>query len=1146
MQNTQKLTKKDMNRACLAKCTNLHEKDQHASTIRPVKNNIVRMKKNEMTGTFYRMKQIRKLKLEGTMVALILLLNILTVQAGFFTKPDPSYTEFLQGKKITGIVISSTGDPLPGVSIVVKETTIGVVSNIDGTYTINIPEENAVLVFSSIGYVTAEVPTGTKSTVDVILNEDVKLVDEVVIVAYGTQKKSHLTGSVASLKTDKLDEVPVSRADQALQGKLAGVQINNSNPEAGSAPQIRVRGMGSISANSDPLIVVDGFPVPDGLSMVSMGDVESIEVLKDAASAALYGSRAANGVILVTTKSGNISKAKFNFKMYSGTRTALKLPDLLSTDEYIGLLYNEAALRRLDPAVDGNASVTMAFNKATDAERTGYMILHNYDDQPTNWLDEGLRTHGSMQSYQLSASGGDKNLKYFLSGNYNKEDGIMKNSTYDKYTFRAKMDGKLSKAVSVGVNIAPTFSRQERPAVDLTDYMRFPSWMPIRHNAATAALSGKIAGDYAQPSDFNGSTMSGAGYEGEVWHLSGQSPFSSSNQNPVSIRERTTIFTDDYRLQSNVYLIAEILPGLQFKTSNGIYAAYREYNRKEQTSAIKAGVPNSLTRQTTMHTELLSENTLDYTKKIGNHEIGALVGFIMQKTNDKYNAIVATGFPDEQMLSYNLASQLLLDSPTLPGTTSFYYSEALMSVLGRINYAYKGKYMTSVSFRSDGSSKFSEGHKWGNFPAASVGWRVSEEDFLKSSDWLSNLKLRASLGLTGNNSIPQYSYMNTINTSNYVLGTGTGLMVSGMASNSLALGNPDITWEQTREANYGIDLGLFKNRLGLTIEYYNSNTIQLLLQQPAMYITGHESYWNNIGKVNNKGIEIELSTTNIDKNGFTWKTSANFSTNKNTLLNYGNKTKEDNFGERNEVYRAIVGQPAIQFFGYKSDGVYTTFEEVAAAKAITDASGVPFTYTKFSPVVGGLKVVNTNGDNKLDPDDRVVIGNPFPDFTWGITNTLTYKNFDLSFLIQGVQGNDIIDGNLNYNEQLRLNTAYTNNRYVSPAYPGNSKTVYSTTTGGTDLMLSDYCVEDGSYAALRDFSFGYRIPGAVAKVLKINNMRAYFSAQNLVYLMASNYRGINPEARKTSGNYTSPLLDGYQRGAFPLNRTFTAGIDITF
>ena len=1048
--------------------------------------------------------------------------------------------------KVSGTVTDSNKEPLIGVNIMVSGSKSGTITDFDGKYTIQVPNNKSTLVYSYIGYKTITREVGNNTVINVTLTEDALQMEDVVVVAYGTQKKSHLTGAVSSLKNDKMDELPVSRVDQALQGKLAGVQINNNNPEAGEKPQIRVRGMGSISASADPLVVVDGFPVPDGLSMVSMGDVESIEVLKDAASAALYGSRAAGGVILITTKSGNIKKSKYSFKMYKGIKTALKLPDMLSTEDYTALLQNEAVQRKLDPAINGISSETMAYNRITDNERAAYLVLKNLIDSPTDWLNEGLRPFGAMENYQLSASGGDKNMKYFISGNYTGEDGIMKNSTYDKYTFRAKMDIKLSKSIAIGVNLSPTFSHQERPAVDLTDYMRFPSWLPIHHNAATAALTGKIAGSYAQPSDFNGINISGTGYDNEVWHLTGVSPFNSSNQNPVSIRERTSIFNDEYKLQGNTYITVDILKGLQFKTSNGIYYSNKEYNKKEQTSANKVGNPNSLTRQLTLRSELLSENTLTYDKKWGEHEFGGLAGVTFQKSTNKYNVIVGTNFPDEEMLSFNLASQIILDSPNLPGTSSFYYSETLMSLLGRITYAYKGKYMSSLSIRSDGSSKFAAGNKWGTFPAASIGWRASEEKFLKQYDWISNLKIRASYGLTGNNNIPQYSYMNSINTSNYVLGSSNGVLVSGMASNSSALGNPDITWEQTAEANFGIDLGFFNSRLNVSVEHYNSNTIQLLLQQPAMFITGHQTYWNNIGKVNNKGWEIELSTTNITNRNFTWKTTANLSTNKNTLLNYGDKEKEDNFGERNEVYRAIVGQPAIQFFGYKSDGVWTSFEEVAAAKALTDGNGTLFTYSKFAPIVGGLKVQNINNDNKIDAEDRVVLGDPFPDFTWGITNIFTYKNFDLSFLLQGVQGVDVINGNINYNEQLRLNKAYTTNRYVSPMFPGDGKTVYSTTTSGSDLMLTDYCIEDGSYASLRDLTFGYKIPDNLMRKIKIGELRLYFSAQNLIYIMASDYRGINPEARKTSSQYESPLVDGYQRGAFPLNRTYTFGIDLTF
>ncbi len=1063
--------------------------------------------------------------------------------------------------KVIGVVIDKNKEPLIGVNIIVKGESTGTISDFEGKYSIQVPNSNSSLAFSYIGYKTEERVVGKNRLINVEMEEDSKTIDEVVVVAYGTQKKSHLTGAVASLKNDKLDEIPVSQLDQALQGKMAGVQILNTDPEAGEAPVIRVRGMGSISANTTPLIVIDGFPTPEGLSTLNMGDVESIEVLKDASSAALYGSRAAGGVILVTTKSGNVNKPKYNFKMYTGIRNALKMPDMLSTEQYTRLLMDEAKLRRMDPLVDGTAA-TMKYNLITTGEMASYLLL-KYIDQPTDWVGDALRTNGTNNNFQLSASGGDKNLKYYISGIYTGENGIMKNSSYDKYTFRAKLDANLSKKIKVGFNLAPTYSHKENPGLDLNNYGRYPSWLPLRHNQATALLTGKTIGEYATQSDFNGTIIAGEGMDGEYWNVTGANPGGSSQQNPTSIRERTQTLTDDYKLQSNAYVSIEFLPGLIFKTSNGAYLAYREYNNKQKSSATTFGAPNQLRRQMILHSEMLSENTLNYTKKIGKHEFGALAGFTYQLTGNKYNQMYATTFPDEDLLSYNLALNTVIDNPLanppVVGSTSYYFTEALMSYLGRINYSYAGKYLASVSMRADGSSKFAAGHKWGTFPAGSIGWRVSEESFMKQFDWISNLKIRGSFGLTGNNNIVQYAYMNLINTNNYVTGSGTGTLISGMSANGSSLGNPDITWESTQEADFGLDLGLFNSRVNLTVDYYDSNTIQLLLQEPAMAITGHQMFWNNVGKVNNKGLEFELTTTNIDTKNFSWKTSANLSTNKNTLLNYGKIDHVDNFGERNEVYRAIIGQPAIQFFGYKSDGVYTSFTEVAAAKAVTDANGVPFNYTKYAPIIGGLKVVNVNGDNAINTDDRVVLGTPFPDFTWGITNTFNLNGFDLSFMFQGVQGGLLINGNINYNEQLRGNMAYLKNRFVSPSFPGDGKTVYSTTTNGGDLMLSDYALEDASYAALRDLSLGYTIPLKMVKKIGFSTARAYLSGQNLLYFMGSNYRGINPEARKESinpadkdfspnpqDNNKNPLRDGYQRGAFPLNRTFTIGFDLTF
>ncbi len=1053
--------------------------------------------------------------------------------------------------KVNGTVTDSKKEPLIGVNIKVVGTKTGTITDANGKFSVSVTDTKAFLAFSYIGFKPVVQAVGNSKQLLIEMEEDSKTMDEVVVVAYGTQQKSHLTGAVSSIKGEKMDDLPVSRIDQALQGKLAGVQIQNVDPEAGEAPVIRVRGMGSISAVVSPLVVVDGFPISDGLSSVSMGDVESIEVLKDAASAAMYGSRAAGGVILVTTKSGNIAKPKYNFKMLTGFRTVLKVPEVLNTSQYTKLMYDEAALRMQDPAVDGT-SATMTFNQITNTEKASYLLQQMYLDQPTDWFDQALRNYGMNQNYQLSASGGDKNIKYFISGNYNSEAGVMRYSNYDKYNLRAKIDINLSKAVTIGINITPSYSRKQNPAVDLTDYIRYPSWLPVRHNAATAAATGKIAGDYAQAMDFTGVILSGPGYNNEVWDLTTAKLSGSAVQTPVSVNERTSIVTDDYRMQSNAYMTINILPGLQFKTSNGAYTAYKEYNNKQQTNAKSASSFNTLQRQTTLQTELLSENTLNFTKKIGNHDISALAGFTYQQTGKKYNQIVAQNFLDDNMLSFNYASSLITDDPyaatPVSGITSFYYTEAIESFIGRLNYAYMGKYLFSASLRSDGSSKFADGHKWGTFPAGSIGWRASEEKLLKQIDWLSNLKVRASFGLTGNNNIPQYSYANKINLNNYVLGAGNGTSVTGMSSNDTFLGNPDITWEQTEEGNYGIDLGLFNSRLNVTVEYYNSNTIQLLLQQPAMYITGHQTSWQNIGKVNNQGVEIELSTTNIDSKGFTWKTTGNISTNKNTLLNYGDNTYIDNFGEKTEVYRAIVGQPSIQYYGFKSDGVYTTFTEVAAALAKTDANGVLFNYGYFVPKIGALKVVNLNGDNIIDGNDRMVLGKPTPDFTWGITNTFTYKDFDLSFMFQGVQGLKIVDGNMKYDENLRSNVAYIKNRFVSPMFPGDGKTVYAANTSGSYLMLTDYAIEDGSYASMRDLTFGYKVPLKIVKSVGLSQFRIYFSGQNLLYFMAPGFKGVNPEARRTSGPYSSafPLVDGYQRGVFPLNRTYTFGVDINF
>jgi TonB-linked SusC/RagA family outer membrane protein len=456
--------------------------------------------------------------------------------------------------------------------------------------------------------------------------------------------------------------------------------------------------------------------------------------------------------------------------------------------------------------------------------------------------------------------------------------------------------------------------------------------------------------------------------------------------------------------------------------------------------------------------------------------------------------------------------------------------------LGRLNYAYDDKYLLSVSFRTDGSSYFGTGKKWGSFPSISGGWVLSKEKLFSNINWLSNLKVRASYGVSGNNRIVDFAFLDLLYGANYTYGGGTGVSAPGLVSSSSFLSNPNITWESTGQNNLGIDLALFKNKISLSLDIYKSKTDKLLLQQSAMAFTGVPQFWNNLGSLENKGFEIELTTKNVQKRKFSWTTSANISHNQNKIMQLGTEAFLLNQGERTEVYRNKVGDPLVVFYGFKTDGVWLSQDQINKSGLTSSLSSV------FAP--GGLKIVDINGDGKLDNSDRTDLGNPYPDFNWGITNTFKFAGIDFSFLLQGVQGGKVINGDPNYNESRRTITTYNQNRWVSAANPGDGKTPFS--TNGYNWMLTDYVIEDASYFALREVNLGYTIPSDIIKKLKINSLRFYFSAQNLYFHTAKGYRSLNPEGRFNNGPYSSVLIDGYQRGAFPIPQTITAGIDINF
>lgn len=1016
-------------------------------------------------------------------------------------------------KKINGTVTSTEGsEPLVGVNILVKGTTNGTITDMDGNYSI-IASETDVLIFSFIGYVTQEITVGDQSSISVQLELDAENIDEVVVIGYGTAKKSHLTGAVSKVTNDNLEQIPVSSIDQVLSGRVAGLSIQNTTSEVGVAPEIRIRGMGSISASNEPLVVVDGYPVPDGLSSVDINDVESIEVLKDASSAAIYGSRGANGVILITTKSGEAEKPKYKFSAYTGFNQYIKLHPMMTSDEYGVFRMRERAIYN---GISPDSATTDLLNVN---ERAAYLIAK--ENGNTNWQEEALRT-AKINNYSLSVAGGRKNFRYYLSGNYINDQGIMKKSDYEKFSIQGKMTTKLNDRVTVSLTFNPSYSKSQRPRANFTDYMRNPSFMPVKHNQYTADLTGEEVGTYAFGRHFVNTEI----YDplNDATFIA-TNPWGTSNNSPAYIRDNEEYFNYSYRALTNSNVLIKILDNLNFSTSNGAYVKYSVTETYMNANSRREGQVNSGTYDNNLYVDLLSENTLNYEIKKGLHQINAILGATFQKTTVDVAGMEGNSFPTDYINTLNAATAFNLEET---GTSK--EEIALTSYLGRVNYAFRNKYLASLAIRADGSSLFGPENKWGWFPSASIGWRVTEEPFMNKIKSIYMLKLRASVGVTGNNDIENYAYQNTLVPANYQLGIGASNPTAGLAENNTILGNKAISWEQTIEYNYGMDISFFKGRLGGSLNYYYKITDQLLLKQEINSYSGYNQYWNNIGKVRNSGIEFELNSYIINNQKIKWKVNGNISANSNRLLELGGESQTIKQGERGEQYIAKVGEKSIQYYGYKMIGVWASQDEIDNNPSSEDDAP------------GGIRVADLNNDGKIDADDRTTLGSPFPDFTWGANSTLEFGNFDLSVLFEGVHGAKVLNGDGYYTETRRYNTEFNTGRWINEENPG----VLPFERLGRNWVFTNYLIEDASYWCLRNINLGYTLSSTFCNKLHIESARFYVAAQNLLYFMNSDFRGINPEARTTSSEYSDPLIDGYQRGAFPLNRTYTIGVNLNF
>ncbi len=1001
---------------------------------------------------------------------------------------------------IKGKVVGDNNEAVPGVSILIKGKSQGTVTEMDGSYVLkaNVGE---VLVFSFIGYESQEITIENQSVINVTLLTDVTQLDEIVVVGYGTQKKSHLTGAISKVSNEQLDQIPMARIDDALVGQVSGVNIQQTNPSAGEAPTIRVRGVGSITSEPNPLIVVDGIAVDnDYLATLDMNDVESIEVLKDAASAAIYGSRGANGVIMITNKSGVEGKAVLAYNGYFGTKSVPQSNVLTSISDW-----NQYVR-------DNN-----------NGELTDRMTYINMLNSETNW-EEVMMDGGIIQSHSVSARGGNEKTKYSASGSYLKDEGVLLTDSYEKVNFRLSMDSKISDRVTLGLKINPSYAKQRRFPIGVHDAIRQSPWLPLYLDENNIQFvnrlrdGGKFAdaqiGDYAQERMFDDFDL----VTGMPIETGGTDISTTSNTSPLAkVLERKN-YKYRSKLFTNLYLKIKLAKGLSLRSSvGGDYAVTRNKNFTgvKASRNAESGTTSSDDRFETTH--LVTEHMLTYNKSFGDHDLNFVGGFAYEFWNVSNSLIDGAG--------YNFDYIQTISPTNVTAAETFEAQKSLVSFLGRINYAFKNRYLLALSLRTDGSSKFGKNNKYGVFPAVSAGWRMSEENFLNTSEVISNLKLRVSYGVTGSdgadNRIGYYPHVGQIVPVGTVMNGG---VYSGFTQSTLS--NADLQWEKSVEFNPGVDVGFLEGKINLSLDYYQRNSEDLLLERPVPSSVGVTEAIANIGEVQNSGIEIELSTRNYTNGNFSWSTTGNFSYNKNKLISMagadGLITTVD--PKRPTEWIASEGNPIASFYGYVVD------------------KEIPLNYidNPLYPINGQSKHVyakDLNGDGLIDDDDRTILGSPYPKQIWSLTNILKYKNFDLTFMFQGSHGAKV----------RNIDPQYVNNHFSSKQDYIDDETdpnFFPDADLVVERIFTNDIVMDASYISLRNLNIGYSLPANVASKVGMSRARVYVAAQNLLYIMGSDYRGYNPEG--INQGLETPLTYGYQRGAAPIYKTWSVGFNLEF
>ncbi len=1041
-------------------------------------------------------KKLNSIKYVGSFA--ILMLCFIFPYRGSTLYANTTHSDF---RTITGqITDADNGETLIGVNIIIKGTSRGTISDFDGNFSIE-ADDTDVLVFSYTGYTDTEILVGNQTNINLTMSPDIAQLDEVVVIGYGTQKKSHLTGSVSKVENEKLDQMAVARIDDALVGQVSGVNIQATSAEAGAAPTITVRGFGSVNAASGPAVVVDGIVVDsDFLGNMNMNDIASFEVLKDAASAAIYGSEGSNGVILITTKDGVAGETKFSYETFIGRKEAF------GSDAYRKSVADWAEFELAESGtLTNNTKYAQELAALTGIDR--------------DWQDVFF-DGGNIQSHSFAARGGSEKTKFSTSLRYLHDEGVVITDDYKFYSVKLKMDTKVTDRLKFGMSATPSFSRRRALPTSIHNPIRQSPWLPIYHTEATLpyinrdAYPDVAAGDYFLENHLRNIDID------PTDEFGASRPRTSGDMNPYAQYVEREHYENKTALLGSTYLSYEIAEGLVAKSSLGVTVENRKRTRYNGTLHHASASRASYQLQNRARNRIISDNTLAYNTGIDAHEISALVGATFQKRTAQNSVINGAGYANDLLKNLQGATLVTLGEEINAEQNKIGY-------FARLNYAFDNKYLINASFRRDGSSVFGRDQKWGNFPAVSFGWNVHNEGALMDNSLISRLKFRVSYGLTGNENFNvgstienTYPYLALLNNTNAI---NNGGIASGVSPLNIA--NTLLQWEASREFNPGIDFGFLDNRITGSVDYYVRTSDQLLLENPVSYVTGFDAGIVNLGEVENRGFELELRTRNVSNGNFKWNSIIIASTNKNELLSFGESDGallEDGFG-RNSQWINSVGHPISSFYGFVKD------EELATQ--YYDSPYIPINGISEDVIVKDL-----NGDGLITNDDKTILGDPYADLVWSFTNEFVFGSFDFSIMLQGSLGAEIKN---------------VGDQYFGTHWQGSTTDVNQVVEDGIishpsflqPRIHTDEIVQNASYFSLRNINIGYTLTPSQLERLGIGSVRIYASGQNLIYQTSDEYNGFNPEYIDTNN---SPRAYGSQRAGTPLFSTVSFGLNVNF